>query len=742
MLLALAACWGGAAPAAADSKAKGQVVIVVVGGLSLLEVRDGPMPFTRSLVERSALGLTNTLGVGKADMERSSATIGAGARARIETEVEPAMNAGEAYEDGTAADAYRRRTGFSADGYSVVDVGLAELDATNRGLSYHMIPGALGDAVTRGGGETAAFGNSDTSVRPGEGETHRSGVYVAMDARGRVRYGDVGKAMLRRAKGAPFGVTAATERLVGGYRRVRDRATMVVLEFGDIARAERFRHFAMPRVAANSRRAALQAADDFLRDLAPELRRDATLMVVSPVGPDEGGANSLTPIILAGEKVKPGSLSSPVTQRRGLINATDIAPTVLKVLGLPPRTEFLGATMASDGGGEPARIRISRLATLYDRASAEAALRSTVTSIFTLAVTLVFACVVALLFSSRVSAQAVAASRWLLVGVVSAPLAAYMMWLVRPPNSPRSQMIGAFVVFLVLIPTLALARAKEGGTGLGKVCAATVLFIFVDQIGFGGQLIMSTFYGYSPVDGARYYGIGNETWAIMIGALLVATALWVQVAGVSAGFVKWGVPAVFAAAVVVIGFPALGANAGGVIGATAALSAMYLHLRDRRIGWKQGATVALAIVVVLGAFTAYDVLRPANVETHIGRSARLVTGKNGAVELALLAQRKLTSNLKVMQRTRWSYVLLVILAVLAVLRRRPTGLMAETLSRQPGLAAGLTGALVGGLVGLLTEDSGVVIPAMLLLFMGSALTMAMVETKAALQSETGLLKED
>jgi hypothetical protein len=433
--------------------------------------------------------------------------------------------------------------------------------------------------------------------------------------------------------------------------------------------------------------------------------------------------------------MKPGLLTSPVTQRQGLVNLTDVAPSVLEWFGLPPRVEFLGAPMHAEGEGTSGMARLTSLVSLYDRASAESALRSTITGGYTLLLSLVLIGVVVLLFSKEVSTGAAAVSRWLLVAVVSAPLAAYLMWFLRPPNSPRIEMILAFVGLGVLLPSLAVAGSRSSAASLMRVCAATVIFVVIDQLAFAGRLIMSTFYGYSPVDGARYYGMGNETWAILIGALLVVAAYVVDFSAVPAHIRDWGIGVAFVAAVVLLGFPALGANAAGIIGASVALATAFLRFREKKIGLTDAVVILSLIVLLVASFAVYDAMRPPTEATHIGRSARLIAGKGGLTELVLLVQRKTMSNLKVMARTRWSYVLLLILAVLGVLTRRPTGLFAETLSRRKGLAGALTGGLLGGFVGLLSEDSGVVIPAMIMLFVGVALTMAMLDTKMTLQNE-------
>jgi len=684
------------ATSAAAREKTDQVVIVVVGGLGLADLRGGPMPFARSLIDRSAVGLANSLGVGKAGIDRSSVTIGAGARAQVTPLVDPALNAAESIEGTSASEIYRRRTGYAPEGYAVLDVGLPALDMANRDLSYHMIPGLLGEALRRAGKANAMYGNQDTALANEVEAQQRHSAYIAMDAKGRVKYGDIGKGMLSTRTAAAYGVISNTKRLLDGYRSVRDKAGFVVLDFGDVMRAERYQLYVTPRVAARQRKEAVERADAFLKALAGQLAPAATLIVLSPVGPARGGANSLTPIIVHGPAMKPGLLTSPVTQRQGLVNLTDVAPSVLEWFGLPPRVEFLGAPMHAEGEGTSGMARLTSLVSLYDRASAESALRSTITGGYTLLLSLVLIGVVVLLFSKEVSTGAAAVSRWLLVAVVSAPLAAYLMWFLRPPNSPRIEMILAFVGLGVLLPSLAVAGSRSSAASLMRVCAATVVFVVIDQLAFAGRLIMSTFYGYSPVDGARYYGMGNETWAILIGALLVVAAYVVDFSAVPAHIRDWGIGVAFVAAVVLLGFPALGANAAGVVGASVALATAFLRFREKKIGLTDAIVILSLIVLLVASFAVYDAMRPPTEATHIGRSARLIAGKGGLTELVLLVQRKTMSNLKVMARTRWSYVLLLILAVLGVLTRRPTGLFAETLSRRKGLAGALTGGLLGG----------------------------------------------
>jgi uncharacterized membrane protein len=73
-------------------------------------------------------------------------------------------------------------------------------------------------------------------------------------------------------------------------------------------------------------------------------------------------------------------------------------------------------------------------------------------------------------------------------------------------------------------------------------------------------------------------------------------------------------------------------------------------------------------------------------------------------------------NLKLLEYTIWTKALLSFLAVLLVLTYRPSGKLAEIAERYPFFLKGFWSAVIGSVVALLVNDSGIVAAATSLLY--------------------------
>ncbi len=89
--------------------------------------------------------------------------------------------------------------------------------------------------------------------------------------------------------------------------------------------------------------------------------------------------------------------------------------------------------------------------------------------------------------------------------------------------------------------------------------------------------------------------------------------------------------------------------------------------------------------------------------------------------------RKVETNLRVLTHTNWAYLLVAVLAVLAFMRWRPQGDFAAALEENPYFSDAMAACLVGGFVAYFTEDSGIVIPAMIMLYVGVGIVGLMLE---------------
>ena len=166
--------------------------------------------------------------------------------------------------------------------------------------------------------------------------------------------------------------------------------------------------------------------------------------------------------------------------------------------------------------------------------------------------------------------------------------------------------------------------------------------------------------------------------------------------------------------------PTLGANVGPVAWMTVGFLVGWLILNDHRVWtWRNVAVVVGFVVVVLAAFSVLDVLRGPGAQTHLGR---LITdiGQSGLGTLWIIFARKAVTNVRVLGKTNWTWLAAAVLLLLGYMRWRPRGEFAAMLREYPAFSAAVAAALFAGVVGYFTEDSGIIIPALVMMPIGVA----------------------
>ncbi|HPF20499.1 MAG TPA: hypothetical protein PLC88_04095, partial [Syntrophomonas sp.] len=232
----------------------------------------------------------------------------------------------------------------------------------------------------------------------------------------------------------------------------------------------------------------------------------------------------------------------------------------------------------------------------------------------------------------------------------------------------------------------------------------TVLMINLDII-MGAPLIKSSLLGYDPMTGARYYGIGNEYMGILIGSsIAVGTALYEKYKHRLLLFI---IAVFFTSQCYLIAGPTLGANSDGLLTAPVAFLVTFLLLRQVKISFRAVVGIFGAVLMVAAGGTMYDMQRPAELQTHIGRAANQIAA-GGWQEILLIIKRKVGMNIKLIRYTIWSYVFMVILLVLSLLLVHPIGAMRQLRQQYPAVFNGFIGIITAALVALLVNDSGIV----------------------------------
>jgi hypothetical protein len=219
---------------------------------------------------------------------------------------------------------------------------------------------------------------------------------------------------------------------------------------------------------------------------------------------------------------------------------------------------------------------------------------------------------------------------------------------------------------------------------------------------------LSSVPGYDPLIAGRFAGIGNPAFGVLAAATLLTACLLAP---------SWPVALLIGLiGVVVDGAPMFGSDVGGVLALVPGVVLVTVAVAGRRISWRAVALGVAGAVAAIVVFAAVDLARPADARTHLGRFASdLLHGHAGTT-----LHRKIVANWDLLTHNAATVLVPFVLIGLAVLvvragRMRGTAGLAAAYERVPALRGGLLACLVTGVLGFLLNDSGVVVPAIMML---------------------------
>lgn len=744
LLAAIAAVWVSLpqqAPAVSVAPSR-HAVLVIAPYLTWSDITPTSTPTLWRLASEGAVGDVNARSRVREQREAASPIEGAlsistGSWAVQVQDAAAAYGVHERYEIGTAAEAYRRATGGQVGDNKMVFLGLPMTERLNAERSYEIVLGTLGQSIESAGGVTAAIGNSDVGYTSGEQRKVRPAALIAMNGQGLVRFGDVSSRVLRSSATQPFGLETDLEQFSRRLREVQsslpsDAPSLLVLDPGDLYRAKKFSEQVTPEVAAQQR---LRAVGTLERVVAMAEGTKPSLLIVaaqSTGDPVMGEQEGIGPLIVSGAGIDKGLATSNSTQRPGLVTNPDLTATLLTGLGLDVPVNVIGNPIWVEKADGPIEARVSLLDRMNGTAlSIDAAKPAIVNTFVGLTV---FVLVVAAFVLSRFTHWRVGLTTWwiraiqaVLLLLLGTPIAGWLMfsWMRWPQTVPQA-VIGFIVTALAMWAVgLLLWWKARIRVPVAALSLATVGVILVDQW-LGAPASFTNFFGYSPLLAARFYGLGNEGAAIIVGSSLVGLALlfdeWPDTRFTRLGK-RYGLPVLGVLVTFSAAAPLFGANIGVAIWGTVGFALAWFLMNGHHVGWKTVFWVFFAVVVIIVGFAAID-LFGGGAQTHLGRAIASAE-KGGLVELWQIVARKAETNARILTRTNWSWILVATLGFLAYVRWRPQGDFAATLEDNPDFGDAMTVSLVVGLVAYFTEDSGIVIPALEVFYLGIGLAWLM-----------------
>ena len=598
----------GAADAA--DPGQGRVVVVGVAGLRWADVSPEATPALWSLAQHAAIGTVAARSV------RSSACPADGWLA---------ISAGARAADAAGATEAECRT-LSDPGLGAPVPGWSDYLAAVRDQSYDARLGTLGSALRASGVSASGFG---------------PGAAIAL--------ADPAGALVGDHHPVPTDPAALRDELVGAMSSSR----LVVIDGGVVRDGSGSPDSRAGAVAAiESRVAAVLAALDVARSSAG---LDPTFLLVSLA--DSGTTPQLQlaaalgpPADAAAGRFDDALLAAGSTRQPAMLQVTDIAPTIVTALGLPPDADggaFVGAPIRADGsGGSTAE----RLDLVLDTARHASAAGPVVTPffgwLFGLLGLLIVVVVAGLARRSFERPGALRALRIVGVAFAATPVASLLANAVPWWRSGRPGLALAALVLagVAVIGALALVpRSRRRPLGPTTVVAAITTVVIAADVVAGAHLQVSAAMGVQPLVAGRFYGFNNSAFAMFAASsLLLAAALANPlVRNGRRGQAAALVGVIGLVATVLDGAPGIGSDFGGPTALFSAFAVLALLAAGIRLTWARVLGVLLAGGAIVGVFAFVDWLRPAASRTHLGRFVQ--TAIDGGVWP--VARRKLGQSL-------------------------------------------------------------------------------------------------
>jgi hypothetical protein len=343
-------------------------------------------------------------------------------------------------------------------------------------------------------------------------------------------------------------------------------------------------------------------------------RPDVTLIVTGigpPAGSDDPSLQALYVLPAAA-----GWLTSASTRRDGIVNLTDLTATLIAVGG---RSEG-GSPARVDGSPFKLRPEIVTATAAQDHLEAVAALSDAAVRADT-ALGVSGAILLVVLIVS-VTAGRLAVARpilgWGTVLPATMLLAGAVPW--NATRWPVLVLLATLAGWSIALTVAVLAGAKRLNLPFAVAAAAVTVTAFTLDAALGGVMEPGSMLNSRPLNGGRWYGFGNVTFAVYAAAVLVLVGYLAHrlrtsghrpAALISVAVIGFGV-------VLCEGWPSMGADFGGVIALTPALLWLLLVLADIPITWPKLITIAGSALLLVAAISWLDWLRGPTARTHLG----------------------------------------------------------------------------------------------------------------------------
>jgi hypothetical protein len=360
----------------------------------------------------------------------------------------------------------------------------------------------------------------------------------------------------------------------------------------------------------------IDAGQQSNRIISALANRPHVTVVVTGIGPPAGSDDPSLQALYILPAAAAGWLTSASTRRDGIVNLTDLTATLIAAGG----REAAGGRAPVDGSPFEVRTEIVTAAAAQDHLEDVAALSNAAVRADTALG--VSGALLLVLLSASLTARRFAVARPILEWGTVLPATMLLTGAV-PWNATRWPVLVLLMTLTgwsIALTVAVFAGAKRLNVPFAVAGAAVTVTAFSVDAALGGVMEPGSMLNSRPVNGGRWYGFGNVSFAVYAAATLVLVgylAHRLQATGhrraavVSVAVIGFGV-------VICEGWPSMGADFGGVIALTPVLVWLLLRLADIPITWPKLVGAAGLALVLVAAISWLDWRRGPTARTHLG----------------------------------------------------------------------------------------------------------------------------
>lgn len=668
----------------------GKVIFINMNRTTIQAMQNIPS-LKAELEKRGYIGLMNVRGDQGTDDKRSLASMGAGGRANVASD--SYINFKEATKENTVI--YKATTGQTPKKINDLSINQS-LNENEANGEYGSTLGSLGQTLSDNNFKVAVLGNSDT-IENGEVKENRNICLIAMDNYGRVEDGNIEDINVEDDT-MPFGIRTDYDKLTTETKTLYENNDALFVDLGDTYRLDEYKGFLNEKTYSKMKKTIHNNISKYLESVFEMVGENDVVYIASSFPSKLAYKNKerLSPIIKFKGNEK-GLLSSATTRRDGIVANIDVGVDILNEFGLKNEAMVGRAysIIQKEDNVDFLLHELEKMATVSN-------IRANVVNTFVGVVSVSWVIgMVAILLKNRIYNKEKVFSvlkEFIKLGIIM-PLA-FLLAPIFNFKTPVSMTIGIIITTLVLY-LVGRLLFKDDLKQMGFFALVTVVVIVVDCI-FGTYLMKNNIMSYDAIVGARYYGVGNEYEGVSIASPIFAFAVLLNY---NKKLPKWSIIIASILILITSAYPTMGANVGGAISQTAAYLLFIMLIFDIKLDFKKAILIFLAVVGVVGAFAFLDIVSGS--ESHLGLFVQQIL-LNGPSTIIQTFARKIGMNIKLAQTSVWVNILLVGIFIIGIFIIKPPRQFRMIAKRYPMIFKGFIASMVGCIVTLLVNDSGIV----------------------------------